>query len=81
MIAHARRLKARRLIAALCHTVETGDNGVKWGKNTVETGDNGVKWGKNTVETGDNGGDQQQKRAKNERRKQIKKGRANSPRP
>ena len=67
MIAHARRLKARRLIAALCHTVETGDNGVKWGKNTVETGDNG--------------GDQQQKRAKNERRKQIKKGRANSPRP
>lgn len=67
MIAHARRLKARRLIAALCHTVETADNGGKWGKNTVETGDNG--------------GDQQQKRAKNERRKQIKKGRANSPRP
>lgn len=67
MIAHARRLKARRFIAALFHTVETGDNG---GKQT-----------KNTVETGDNGGDQQQKRAKNERRKQIKKGRANSPRP
>ena len=53
MIAHARRLKARRFIAALCHTVETGDNG----------------------------GDQQQKRAKYERRKQIKNGRADSPRP
>ena len=67
MLTHARRLKARRFIAALCHTVETGDNG---GKQT-----------KNTVETGDNGGKQQQKRAKYDRRKQIKKSRANSPRP
>lgn len=50
MITRASRLNAHRIITALLHAVETGDNG----------------------------GDQQQDRAKDERKKQTKQGRTKS---